>query len=102
MPPSSNLALYQAYFDLWQRALESPKGIAIDCPTPEEARNLRFTLLRARSAQAKAHKKIYPPGHDRWGKSFYDDLTTKISPTKPTVVQIIHPGDMLPYEVTEL
>lgn len=53
-PPPPKPVRPDPELEYWLLALESPKGILIECATPKEASAKRFRLYRSRARQQKA------------------------------------------------
>jgi hypothetical protein len=69
MPAATNLAAHKYYLDIWQQALEAPKGIRVRTSSPKD---FRARLYHARAADRRANAKIYPPDNVMHGKSYFD------------------------------
>lgn len=60
------------------RALETPKGIKINCPSYGAAINLRSRFNYHRKMSRKQNAEIYPSGHYMHGHSLYDVLVLRV------------------------
>jgi hypothetical protein len=91
----------QPALEIWRRALDNPKGIAIRTTSQTAAIGLRFRLYRARKADRKTNEELYPPGHAMHGRSHFEDLTVVIEPgSEPRV--LIQPRTEETFQIEEL
>lgn len=95
MPASKSPNSLSGYADVFQRALDSPKGVKITLPSRAEAVNFRAGLNRYRAQDRAANAKIYPADHPMHAISVYDpykivlrETTLVIEPVVPVDLQI--------------
>lgn len=81
MPAPQNLQAFGSEIEIWQRALESPRGIRVPMPDSAAATRLRQRLFQARERQRKEHRKVFAPDDLQYGKSFYEAFSIKIEGT---------------------
>ena len=77
--PKSN----EAYADVeahFERALASPRGIAITVASPGTATQLAQKFNAFRERLRKQSRKVYPPEDPRYGRSTYDALQVRKDP----------------------
>jgi hypothetical protein len=75
MPAAANLDAHKAYLEVWQQALEAPRGIRVRTASPLD---FRARMYHARAADRRANAKIYPPDHLMHSKSYFDALAIKL------------------------
>jgi hypothetical protein len=100
MPPSTNIEIHQPFLDIWQRALESSKGIRLLFETRDEAFHTQQRLYQARQAERRNNAKVYPQGHPLHGKSHYASLMVRLKTDPPRLE--IHPAEAISFELEEL
>lgn len=61
---------------LASKALDTKKGISVECKTEAEAIKLRQIFHSLRYKDRNDSKKIWPEGHPKHGTSIYDSLET--------------------------
>lgn len=96
MSMANNLEAHQTYLEVWQRALDSPKGIRVRCDNPID---FRARLYNARTAERRHNKKVYPADHVLHGKSYFDGLMVRIA---EGAVKIVKHDDPIIEEISEL
>lgn len=74
--PTSRIA-YAKYFEVFDRALDSSKGIRLRFDSREEAFFFRGRLHSARKVDRQTNAKTYEPGHPMHGCSPYDEVTVR-------------------------
>lgn len=94
----TSISAYTSELEIWQRALESPRGIEIKAETLGRAKHIRQRLYGARKRQRELHSRIYNPGEPMYGNSRYEELEVTIHGTS---VRIARPL-ALNLEITEL
>jgi hypothetical protein len=75
MSMANSLEAHRIYLDVWQRALDSPKGIRVETNNPID---YRARLYNARAAERRAHLRLYPNDHPMHGRSYYDGLIIRL------------------------
>lgn len=98
MPASSSIGAHEPQLELWQKALESERGIKVNCASNADALALRHRLYYARQAQCRLHRKAYPSDHPQHGRSFYEELTVKVSDNILTIEKVAN----IQFDVEEL
>lgn len=74
MPPSNSRLAMADCFEVFDKALEAPKGIRVRFPDIGAAKNYQMKLMRARAQNREDNLGIYPQGHPLHGRSPYDRL----------------------------
>jgi hypothetical protein len=64
--------------ELFERAMQSPKGISVTCRSRRQAMNTRSRLNYLRQKDREANKEIYPTEHPLWGNSAWDRFVLRI------------------------
>lgn len=98
MPAPKDLAAHEDRLDLWRQAAASPRGIAIRCDSPTEAKALQLRLQYARQAERRQNAKIFPADHPQHGKSYYENFMARV---REATVEIIPLAEQS-YQVEEL
>jgi hypothetical protein len=98
MSMANNLEAHQQFLDVWQRALDSPRGIQVNCENPVD---YRARLYNARTAERRHNKKVYPADHVLHGKSYYDGLVVRLVRDVKAIRIIKHDAPIIE-EITEL
>ena len=81
--PTSRIA-YQKYYEIFDRAANSSRGIRIEFNTVDEALFFRSRMHQARKIDRKHNIEIYPdPSHNLHGCSAYDTFTIR-APVRDT------------------
>lgn len=75
--PTSRLS-YKDCFDLYDKALESERGVRVRMPDPNYANFFRMRMHKARSIVRDENRLIYELGQPLHGCSEYDPLVLKI------------------------
>lgn len=60
------------------QALESERGIRIECPSPAKAKSLRFSMYKIRRNDRLQNARVYPPDHPMHERSPYDPLYFRV------------------------
>jgi hypothetical protein len=92
---------YQDVYDIFNRALEDPKGIRLPYDNYTDAKYFQMRMHQARVIDRKENAKIFPPGDVLHGQSQYDVLQVKLvgpvddehSPTGSTTFVYVEPKD---------
>ena len=66
--------------DIFDRALDSQKGLRIPCASRSAAITLRSRFNYFRKANRKDNADMYPSDHSLHGKSMYDKLSLRVPP----------------------
>lgn len=100
--PTSRLA-YKDIFDVYEAALEDPKGIRLPFATLREAQSYRIRLHQARAVDRRENKVAYTTDDPMYGQSQYDILQVKIRHGEDdTVFLYIEPRDKTQPEIESL
>jgi len=91
--PTSRQA-YQDCFDLFDKAIEDPKGIRFKVADYDEAFRMRQRLHYARSLDRKANETMYEPGMKMHGCSIYDPIAVRIKELKSGTYLYVEPIDL--------
>ena len=75
MGQPKSIAAYSQEIDLWQRALESPRGIKIACTDPTSAWRKRQRLFAARQRAREYNASAFPADDPRSRSSFYEGIS---------------------------
>lgn len=68
----TNRMSYIDCFEVWDRALEDPKGIRVPFETREAAKHFQMRMHNARAVDRRENRSIYEKGHQMHGQSTYD------------------------------
>jgi hypothetical protein len=63
---------------VFDRALQTPRGLKIPCPSRGKAINLRSRFNYFRKIDRDESLKIYPTDHPMFGRSSYDKLALRV------------------------
>jgi len=77
MPSSNSRTAYEDCFDLWNRALDSPRGIQVLISDFGAARHLRTRLHYARSLDRAQSREVYEVEDPQYGTSPFDPLVVR-------------------------
>jgi hypothetical protein len=71
---------YEAIYELWDQALEDPKGIRVQLADFDKANHLRMRLHQARTIAREDNARLHHEnrGHPMYGASIYDRLQVRI------------------------
>lgn len=78
MTTSTSKSAYTDCFELFDRAIESPKGIRNRCRDQGAANHLRVRLNSARILSRRESREIYVEDHPAFGISPYDPLVVRV------------------------
>lgn len=71
----------QAYthcYNIYDQAMDDPRGVRMQLPTYDAAVNLRMRMHQARSIDRDDNARMYDPSHALYGCSIYDALQIRI------------------------
>jgi hypothetical protein len=85
----TNRMSYAGIYEVYDKALEDPKGIRLPFNSEKEAMYFRMRMHQARAIDRKENSQIYPPGEPLHGQSQYDLLSIRLigpieDPASPT------------------
>lgn len=69
--------------EIWEKAVETEKGLKITFSDRRAAERTRFALYRARNADKKMSRKIYTEGAPEYDASPWDVFRLTIEPVDP-------------------
>jgi hypothetical protein len=78
MPIPTNRMSYKDIYEVYEKALEDPKGIRLAFDTTGDARNYQMRMHNARAIDRRENAKTYPLGDPMHGQSTYDVLQVRI------------------------
>lgn len=81
-----------AYIDCdkhFNKAIESERGIVIECGDPGQAVRLRTRLNFYRSLVRKQNLRVYPEDHPMHGSTMWEGITCRIDPAAPNELMLI-------------
>lgn len=101
--PTSRLA-YAKYFEAYDRAANSRKGIRLEFDSIDDALFFRARMHQARKIDRKGNLDIYQPGDALYGCSTYDTFTVKhpVCDTDGKWWLYVERNDVLPNHIEEL
>lgn len=79
--------------DLWQEALESPRGIRVKLPSGKAAWHKRAWLYNERRKAQRASLKLFAADHPMHGKSFYDNISIQLRSLAGEAVDETYPDE---------
>jgi hypothetical protein len=78
MPIPTNRMSYKDIYEVYDAALEDPKGIRLAFDDASAARNYQMRMHNARAIDRRENSKTYEPGDPMHGQSAYDVLQVRI------------------------
>jgi hypothetical protein len=106
MPSPTNRLSYKDVYDIYDQALEDPKGIRLAFPDLGSARNFQMRMHHARAVDRRDNLTACPKGDPMHGQSTYDVLQVRIREQNDgegnEVFLYIEPKDKLRPEIERL
>lgn len=79
MSLSNQFGAYDGEIDLFEKALDDPKGLRINYgANKSRAEHARMRLHHARGLHREQNKRVYEKDDPRWGKSEFDKLICRL------------------------
>src|SRR5258708_1173845 len=78
MVSSTNNLAFEEAFEVWNQAIDDPKGARIRFDTEGDAIHYRLKLHAARRADRESNEAIYERGDPLYGRSAYDGMVVRI------------------------
>jgi len=78
VPIPSNRMSYRDIYEIYDKALDDPKGIRLVFDNHASARNYQMRMNNARAIDRKENLRTYPIGDPMHGQSQYDVLQVRI------------------------
>ena len=82
MTTSTSRAAYGPFYEVLDRALDSPRGIRVKCATAGDAYQYRVKLHSARILDRNLNKTVRDTDDPKWGISDYDTLIVRVRKEK--------------------
>ena len=98
--PTSSLA-YTDCYEVFEKALDDPKGIRIKCATHNDAVFFRMRLHNARKIMREDNAKTYDRGHPQHGTTEFDKLSVRIRNLRDTFYLYIE-HTLVPEDIEKL
>lgn len=80
MPMPKDKHRFPEILDLLQRALEAPRGIAVQYPEGRRAYTARMKMYAKIKDSRQQSKEMFPHDDPRWGLTPYDCLSIRMDP----------------------
>jgi hypothetical protein len=78
VPTSTSRWAYLDCYDIYDRALDTPRGVRVGFDTEGHAKHFRVRLHTARKLEREQNMRIHPADHPEYGVSEYDKLSTQL------------------------
>lgn len=103
MPIPTNRMSYKDIYDVYDAALDDPKGIRLAFSNLGDAKNYQMRMHNARAIDRRENKKTFPEGDPMHGQSTYDILQVRIRHGEDgTVFLYVEPKDKNAPEIEPL
>lgn len=81
MAMSDSRLAFKDCYELYEKALDDPKGIKVKFPTHDDAWHFRHRLHHARILDRRDNKRVFDEDHPMHGLSEYDKITIRVTRT---------------------